>query len=101
MHGNNLSGATAIEIGTTAEFAAGTPTTLGAVRGAGAWLFHRSRATTASISRRMPGHPSGTVVVKVVSLGIAGVGSYTYNTGPTLVFPPRRAVRSMSPTATS
>ena len=35
----------------------------------------------------MPAHAAGTVVVKVVSLGIAGTGSYTYNTGPALLFP--------------
>ncbi|HEY4994425.1 MAG TPA: putative Ig domain-containing protein, partial [Nakamurella sp.] len=35
----------------------------------------------------MPAHAAGTVVVKVVSLGIAGVGSYIYNAGPALLFP--------------
>ena len=35
----------------------------------------------------MPAHAAGAVEVKVVSLGIAGSGSYTYNTGPALLFP--------------
>ena len=41
--GTNLGGATAIEIGTAAEFAAGTPTTLEPVLVGGAWLFHRDQ----------------------------------------------------------
>ena len=86
MHGNNLGGATAIEIGTTAEFTAGTPTTLVLCTAPASGCFTITSDNSIDISS-MPGHPSGTVVVKVVSLGIAGVGSYTYNTGPTLVFP--------------
>ena len=86
VHGSNLSGATAIEIGTTAEFAAGTPTTLVLCAVSAPGCFTITSSNSIDISS-MPGHPSGTVVVKVVSLGIAGVGSYTYNTGPTLVFP--------------
>ena len=35
----------------------------------------------------MPAHITGAVTVKVVSLGIAGSGSYTYNPGPALLFP--------------
>jgi hypothetical protein len=36
----------------------------------------------------MPGHVSGVVTIKVVSLGLSGSGSYTYNAGPALLFPP-------------
>ena len=35
----------------------------------------------------MPAHLAGSVTVKVVSLGIAGSGTYTYNPGPALLFP--------------
>ena len=35
----------------------------------------------------MPAHTAGAVQVSVVSLGIASSGSYTYNTGPALLFP--------------
>ena len=85
--GTNLSGATAIEIGTAAEFTAGTPTTLNLCASAGPGCFTVTNSTSLDISS-MPGHPAGSVVVKVVSLGIAGTGSYTYNTGPALLFPP-------------
>ena len=34
----------------------------------------------------MPAHTAAPVQVKVVSLGIAGTGNYTYNTGPALLF---------------
>ena len=47
--GTNLSGATAIEIGTTAEFTAGTPTTLYLCASPGARLLHRHQ-------RHQPGH---------------------------------------------
>ena len=35
----------------------------------------------------MPAHVAGAVTVKVVSLGIAGSGTFTYNPGPALLFP--------------
>ena len=35
----------------------------------------------------MPAHVAGSVTVKVVSLGISGSGTYTYNPGPALLFP--------------
>jgi putative Ig domain-containing protein len=35
----------------------------------------------------MPAHIAGSVTVKVVSLGIAGSGLFTYNPGPALLFP--------------
>ena len=86
VHGSNLSGATAIEIGTAAEFAAGTPTYLKLCSSAAPGCFTISSDSSIDISS-MPAHASGAVQVSVVSLGIAGTGSYTYNTGPALLFP--------------
>ncbi len=87
VSGTNLSGATAIEIGTAAEFGAGTPTTLNLCSSSGPGCFTVTSATSLDISD-MPGHTAGLVQVHVVSLGIAGTGSYTYNAGPALLFPP-------------
>jgi large repetitive protein len=84
--GTNLSGATAIEIGTAAEFTAGTPTTLNLCATAAPGCFTVTSSTSLDISS-MPAHSAGTVVVKVVSLGINGTGAYIYNTGPALLFP--------------
>ncbi len=86
VSGTNLSGATAIEIGTAAEFTAGTPTTLALCAAAGPGCFTVTSSTSLDISD-MPGHAAGSVIVKVVSLGVAGSGSYTYNPGPALLFP--------------
>jgi hypothetical protein len=82
--GTNLGGATAVEIGTPAEFAAGKPTALALCAVAAPGCFTVVSGTTLDISS-MPAHVAGTVAVKVVSLGIAGVVSYTYNSGPALL----------------
>lgn len=82
--GTNLGDATAIEIGTSAEFTAGTPTTLVLCATAAAGCFTVGSSTTLTISS-MPAHAAGSVTVKVVSRGIAGSTSYTYNTGPALL----------------
>jgi Putative Ig domain len=84
--GTNLGGATAIEIGTAAEFAAGKPATLVLCAVSAQGCFTVVSSTSLDISS-MPAHVAGTVIVKVVSLGIAGSGSYTYNPGPALLFP--------------
>ncbi|HXS62251.1 MAG TPA: putative Ig domain-containing protein [Streptosporangiaceae bacterium] len=85
--GTNLGGATAVEIGTTAEFNAGTPTTLVLCSSPAAGCFTITNSTAIAISS-MPAHASGAVTVKVVSLGVSGSISYTYNPGPALLFPP-------------
>ncbi|HEV2637129.1 MAG TPA: putative Ig domain-containing protein [Actinocrinis sp.] len=85
--GTNLSGATAIEIGTAAEFAAGSPATLVSCSSSAPGCFTVTNSTSLDISA-MPDHPAGAVTVSVVSLGIAGSGNYTYNPGPALNFPP-------------
>jgi Putative Ig domain/Spy0128-like isopeptide containing domain len=86
--GTNLTGATAVEIGTTAEFNAGTPTTLVPCAGsATSGCFTVVSATSIDIPQ-MPAHAAASgVTVKVVSLGIGASGSYTYNPGPALLFP--------------
>jgi hypothetical protein len=84
--GANLAGATAIEIGTTAEFAAGTPTTVVLCPAPAPGCFTVTSGISLDISD-MPAHVAGSVTVKVVSLGIAGSGAYTYNPGPALLFP--------------
>ena len=86
VSGTVFSGATAIEIGTAAEFAAGTPTFVKLCSAPAPGCFTITSATSIDISS-MPAHASGAVQVSVVSLGIAGSGSYTYNTGPALLFP--------------
>ena len=86
VSGSNLSGATAIEIGTAAEFTAGTPTTLNLCSAAAPGCFTVTSATSLDISD-MPAHAAASVQVRVVSLGIAGAGAYTYNPGPALLFP--------------
>ncbi|HLK77499.1 MAG TPA: putative Ig domain-containing protein [Streptosporangiaceae bacterium] len=84
--GTNLGGATAIEIGTTAEFAAGTPATVVVCSSPAPGCFTVSSGISLDISA-MPAHVAGSVTVKIVSLGISGSGSYTYNPGPALLFP--------------
>jgi hypothetical protein len=86
VSGTNLSGATALEIGTAAEFAAGTPTTLNLCSAAAPGCFTVTSATSLDISS-MPAHTAASVQVSVVSLGIAGTGAYIYNAGPALLFP--------------
>jgi large repetitive protein len=84
--GTNLSGATAIEIGTTAEFAAGTPATVVLCSASGPGCFTVTSGISLDIPD-MPAHVAGSVTVRVVSLGISASGAYTYNPGPTLLFP--------------
>jgi hypothetical protein len=84
--GLNLGGATAIEIGTVAEFAAGTPATEVLCSAPASGCFTITSGISLDISD-MPAHVAGLVTVKVVSLGISGSGAFTYNPGPALLFP--------------
>ena len=84
--GTGLGAATAIEIGTAAEFAAGTPTTLNLCATSGTGCFTVVSGTSLDISA-MPAHTAGAVTVKVVTLGTSASTSYTYNAGPALLFP--------------
>ncbi len=84
--GTNLSGATVIEIGTSSEFKAGTVRTLALCSAPAVGCFTITSSTSIAISS-MPAHAAGGVQVSVVSRGIAGSASYTYNAGPALLFP--------------
>ena len=84
--GTGLNAATAIEIGTTAQFTAGTPTTLVPCATAAAGCFTVVSDTSLDISS-MPAHAAGAVTVKVVTLGTSASIAYTYNPGPALLFP--------------
>ena len=64
--GTNLGGATAIEIGTTAEFAAGTPTTLNLRASSAPGCFTVTSATSLDISS-MPAHTAASVRRKPLS----------------------------------
>ena len=85
--GTGLGAATAIEIGTAAEFAAGTPATLNLCTASGPGCFTVVSGTSLDISS-MPAHTAAAVTVRVVTLGVSGSTSYTYNAGPALLFPP-------------
>jgi large repetitive protein len=86
--GLNLGGATAIEIGTTSQFAAGTATTLNMCSASAPGCFTVTGILGLGLDiSAMPAHAAGAVTVQVVSLGVAGSVSYIYNTGPALLFP--------------
>ena len=84
--GTGLDAATAIEIGTTAQFTAGKPATLVLCASSAPGCFTVVSSTSLDISS-MPAHTAGAVTVKVVTLGTSASTSYTYNTGPALLFP--------------
>ena len=84
--GTGLGAATAIEIGTTAQFTAGTPTTLVPCASSAVGCFTVVSSTSLDISS-MPAHAAGAVTVKVVTLGISASIAYTYNPGPALLLP--------------
>ena len=85
--GTGLSTATAIEIGTTAQFTAGTPTTLVLCATAAPGCFTVVSGTSLDISS-MPAHAAAAVTVKVVTAGTSASTAYTYNPGPALLIPP-------------
>ena len=84
--GTGLGAATAIEIGTTAQFTAGTPTTLVPCASSAVGCFTVVSGTSLDISS-MPAHAAGAVTVKVVTLGTSASIAYTYNPGPALLLP--------------
>ena len=83
--GTGLNAATAIEIGTAAQFSAGTPATVVLCASSAPGCFTVVSGTSLDISS-MPAHAAGAVTVKVVTLGTSASISYTYNTGPALLF---------------
>ena len=86
ISGTNLSGASAVEIGTAAQISAGTATTLSpCATGTTTGCFTVTSSTALDIPS-MPAHAVGAVTVQVVTLGETATGSYTYNAGPVLAF---------------
>ena len=83
--GTGLGAATAIEIGTAAQFTAGTPTTVNLCAASAPGCFTVVSGTSLDISS-MPGHTAAAVTVKVVTLGTSASTAYTYNAGPALLF---------------
>ena len=82
ISGTNLAAATSIQIGTTAEFNAGTSSTLlrcASVAAPGCFTVSGSTLVISS----MPAHAVATMTVEVVNLGAAGTATYNYMTVPT------------------
>ncbi len=81
--GTNTSAATAIQVGTTAELAAATGTTLAQCTNnvAAAGCFTTNANGSLGISS-MPTHAVGAVSVKVVTLGSSGTVGFTYTSVP-------------------
>jgi len=83
VSGTNISGATAIEIGTTSQQQAGTPVVLlPCASGSAAGCFTVNSNGTLDISSFPAVAASATVNVTVVTLGIAGAASYAYTDKP-------------------
>jgi hypothetical protein len=82
VSGANISGATAIEIGTASQQQAGTPVVLlPCPSGPAPGCFTVNGNGTLSISS-MPAVTSAAVNVTVVTLGIAGAAAYAYTSAP-------------------
>ncbi|MGS0683806.1 beta strand repeat-containing protein [Nakamurella sp. GG22] len=81
ISGTGLTGATSIQIGTDAELAAGTGTTLvpcATVAAPGCFTVSGSTLVISS----MPAHAVAAVTVKVINLGASGSATYNYMTVP-------------------
>lgn len=82
VSGANIAGATAILVGTAAEIQTATATTLSPCPGGVAAIgCFTTSGTTLGISS-MPAHASGAVQVKVITLGTASSGAFTYQSVP-------------------
>ncbi len=82
VSGTNISGASAIEIGTPAEQQAGTPVSLLPCQsGAAATCFTVNTDGTLDISSMPSRSSAATVTVTVVTRGVAGAASYVYAAG--------------------
>ena len=82
LSGTNVSSATSVQIGTDAQFTAGTVSTLSPCPGnvPAAGCFTTSGATVVISS--MPAHASGLVQVRVVTYGAGSSAAYTYTSVP-------------------
>ncbi|CAO5163189.1 Staphylococcus aureus surface protein A (modular protein) [Frankia sp. AiPs1] len=99
--GSNISGATAIEIGTTAQQQAGTPVVLLPCQsGPAAGCFTVNGDGSLQISS-MPARASAAAVgVTVVTSGVAGVASYVYTSTPATAAAPTATAGITSATVT-
>ena len=97
VSGTNLTGATSVQLGTPAQFSAGTPTVLppcpNGVPAAGCFTVSGQNLVISS----MPARAAGAIGVAVVNLGASSLGSYTYAAVPaapvvTAAAPDRRSV---------
>ena len=100
ISGTNVAGATVIQIGTTAQIQTATGTSLspcpGGVAAAGCFTTSGSNLSISS----MPAHAAGVVQVKVITLGTASSGAFTYATVPSAPAAPTAAAGQESATIT-
>ncbi|MGC5013811.1 beta strand repeat-containing protein, partial [Streptosporangium sp. DT93] len=83
VSGTNISGATAIEIGTTAQQQAGTPVVLlPCPAGVSVGCFVNNGNGTLTIPSMPARTPAGVVTVTVVTRGLAASATYTYVSAP-------------------
>ena len=99
--GTNLTGATAIEIGTTAEQRAGTPVVLlPCASGPAAGCFTVNGDGTLQISSMPARSSAATVTVTVVTSGVAGAANYVYTDKPATPVAPTATAGVASATVT-
>lgn len=99
--GTNISGATAIEIGTTAQQQAGTPVVLLPCQsGPAAGCFTVNGDGSLQISSMPARASAATVGVTVVTRGVAGVTSYVYTSSPGTAAAPTATAGITSATVT-
>ncbi|WP_256788232.1 putative Ig domain-containing protein [Frankia sp. AvcI1] len=99
--GINITGATAIEIGTTAQQQAGTPVVLLPCQsGPAAGCFTVNANGSLAISSMPARTSAATVGVTVVTVGVAGVTSYVYTSAPATPVAPTATAGVTSATVT-
>ncbi|WP_157892252.1 MULTISPECIES: DUF7927 domain-containing protein [Frankia] len=99
--GTNITGATAIEIGTTAQQQAGTPVVLLPCQsGPAAGCFTVNANGSLAISSMPARTSAATVGVTVVTVGVAGVTSYVYTSAPATPVAPTATAGVTSATVT-
>ncbi|MCM3921831.1 putative Ig domain-containing protein [Frankia sp. AiPs1] len=99
--GTNITGATAIEIGTTAQQQAGTPVVLLPCQsGPAAGCFTVNANGSLAISSMPARASAASVGVTVVTVGVAGVTSYVYTSAPATPVAPTATAGITSATVT-
>ncbi|WP_157555993.1 DUF7507 domain-containing protein [Herbidospora yilanensis] len=101
VSGSNLTGATAVEIGTTAEQQAGTPVVLLPCSSVITTNCFTANANGTLTISSMPSRPSAAAVtVTVVTQGVAGSAAYTYTSAPGTPAAPTATAGATSATVT-